>query len=105
MQKSTNKTNTNQGLIKGDNNLSKLPLILHNSIRNWEIKMTNETGTHWLGYEELSAILGKHPQTIRKWTNQFDPKFPPVNQLALCCKVMDDWSSWDYVVNSTKGLR
>lgn len=105
MQNISINSKANQGLITGETSLSQLPLIIHNTIRNWETQMSQSTGTHFLGYEELGMLMDIHPQTLRKWSNQFTTHQPKVSQLISLCKLTQDWTAWNYVVKSVEGLK
>lgn len=81
---------TNQSINKGES-LYNLPLILHNTILNWETEQRVNGNKFYQGYEELAALLNLHPQTLRHYTNVSNPKYPPVNIIT------NDFTAWNYL--------
>ena len=82
-------------------NLSRLPIILHESILNWETEQ-RQNKKFFCAYEELGALLNLHPQTLRKYTNQYSGKYPPVNHLVGICKITGDYTPMEYIYEVTK---
>jgi len=71
--------------------LSRFTKVLKRSIMDYEDKIRRQSGDKYLDvYDELSALLSLSIPTIRKWTNEFNPDYPKVNQLTALCKIMDD---------------
>lgn len=88
--------------INKEYSLTKLPSILHESILNWETEQRKRGDKFFLGYEELSALLNIHPQTLRKYTNISQPKYPAVNHLIAMCRIMNDYTAWEYLSGEIK---
>ena len=82
-------------------NLSQLPILLHNCILNWETNQ-RKNQPYFCGYDELALLLNLHPQTLRKYTNQYSGKFPPVNHLIGICKITNDFTPLDYITQCYK---
>ena len=86
--------------LNNGESMANLPILLHNAILNWETKKRIEGNKFFQAYEELSAMLNIHPQTLRHYTNISNPKYPPVNILISICNILEDYTMWDYLTEA-----
>ena len=84
-------------------NLTQLPILIHNTILNWETKQRTSQ-PYFSGYDNIASLLNLHPQTLRKYTNQYSGKFPPINVLIAVCKITNDFTPIRYVFDYTKQI-
>ena len=105
IQNKTHQDNNNQKIFQNysEVNLSQLPILLHNSILNWETKQ-RQCQPYFSGYDELAILLNLHPQTLRKFSNQYSGKFPPVNVLIGICKITGDFTPLNYITDYSKQI-
>jgi len=91
-------SHVNEKITKNESevNLGKLPILLHRAITDFENKL-RETDAYADGYEVISTLLNIHPQTLRKYTNKFNPTYPTVNNLISICKITGDSKPIDYI--------
>lgn len=79
--------------------LREFTIILKRAILDWEDKMRKRS-KYFDSFEELSILVGLHPQTLRKFTNTVNPEFPKLNQLLSICNSIGDFRPiefyWDF---------
>lgn len=84
--------------------LKEFTIILKRAILDWEDKM-REQSKYFDGFDELSILVGLHPQTIRKFTNSMNPEFPKLNQLLAICNSIGDFKPIEYFYDFANLIR
>jgi len=86
-------------------NLNELPVIIKRCLLDWETSMRLKLNKPYLDcYEEIFALTGIAPQTLRKYTNTQKPEFPPINKLFLICLTINDCTPLEYLNDYTKSF-
>jgi|GEM_PF-3077049 len=91
-------SNDNQQREGGETevNLNRLSILIHRAIVDFENKL-REDDPYIDGYEEIAMLIGIHPQTLRKYTNRFNPTYPTISNLISICKITGDSKPIDFV--------
>lgn len=88
--------------INTGESLTKLPMILRETIFKWENSQREKGDKFFIGIEEIAALLNLHEQTIRKYCNSTNPVYPPINVLIAICKITNDYTPWNYLNDGIK---
>ena len=81
-------------------NLAQLPIVLKRVLQDWEDEMKMKTGNKYFDfYEELSALTGISPTTIRHYTTTTEQsaEYPPVNKLIQICLVIGSKKPLEFI--------
>jgi len=85
--------------------LNEFIIVLRRSILDWEETMRGKLNNPYFdAYEELALLVGIHPQTLRKYVNQFKPTYPTLETLYAICNAIKDTKPvqfyYDYIMEA-----
>lgn len=91
--------------VNQERNLKEFAVILKRAILDWEYEMRSKTNNKYFdGYEELARLVNLHPQTIRKYVNEFDLITPTVHHLIMICNAINNRTPIEFISDYSKHL-
>lgn len=80
--------------------LSRFPTVLKRCIDDWEMERQEQTNNKYFdAYDELSILMNLSVPTLRKWTNQYNPSYPNINQITQLCNHLGNTKPIGYIID------